>query len=457
MELLQKYHAIKVDEGKCIGCTHCMKACPTEAIRIKNGVACINDNRCVDCGNCLRACPVDAFYVEQDNLAQLKNFKYRIALFPSVMIGQFPEIYTENQIYQSLLELGFTHIFEVEQPIQWMVDSIKQEVRKSKTKSKPVISSFCPAIVRLIQIKYPSLTENIMQLKVPHDLAAYFALDTLLQKGINREETGIFYISPCSAKMAAVRRPLGEKKSVVDGLINMNELYNQIMKIIPGVANTDTSHLRENLTADGIVWSLPRGEARKFSRRSMAIDGIHNVVKFLERLENEEVPELDFLELKSCNQGCAGGILLTGNRFLTVERLQKRAKLYLPSSKSEPEAPNKLSILKQMKAEPIYSRPIFQLDADRAKAIAKLQKIDKILCQLPGIDCGGCGAPNCHALAEDMVQGNAKMTDCIFLQKRYLKENKLTINRIFKNLESTWGVNRIDADCNRKGGRNEGF
>ncbi len=49
---------------------------------------------------------------------------------------------------------------------------------------------------------------------------------------------------------------------------------------------------------------------------------------FLERLESGDVPELDFLELKSCNLGCAGGILLSGDRFLTVERLQKRALSY---------------------------------------------------------------------------------------------------------------------------------
>ena len=331
METTQKYHAIKVDTNKCIGCVHCMKACPTEAIRIENGVASIRDNRCVDCGNCLRACPVNAFYVEQDSLEQLQKFKYRVVLFPSVMVGQFPEIYSENQIYQALLNLGFTYIFEVEQPIQWLLESIKKEVRKGR--NKPLISSFCPAIVRLIQIRYPSLTENIVPLKAPHDLAAHFAINLLAQKGIRRDEIGIFYVSPCSAKMAAVKRPLGEKVSIVDGLINMNELYNQIMRIIPLVPETDTSHLRENLSSDGILWCLTRGEARKFKRQSMAIDGIHNVVKFLERLENEEVPEFDFLELKSCDQGCAGGILLTGNRFLTVERLQKRAKMYLPGFK----------------------------------------------------------------------------------------------------------------------------
>ena len=455
METTQNYHAIKVDTQKCIGCVHCMKACPTEAIRIKNGIATIREERCVDCGNCLRACPVDAFYVEQDSLSQLQYFKYRVVLFPSVMVGQFPEIYSENRIYQALLGLGFTHIFEVEQPIQWLIDSLKNEVAKSK--NKPVISSFCPAIVRLIQIKYPSLAENIAQLKAPHDLAAYFAIGELAKRGIKRDEIGIFYVSPCSAKMAAVKRPLGEKASIVDGLINMNELYNQIMRLIPSVAENDTSHLRENLSSDGILWCLPRGEARKFNRRAMAIDGIHNVVKFLERLENEEVPELDFLELKSCDQGCAGGILLTGNRFLTVERLQNRAKQYLPALKLPTDNLNKAAIQQKLIAEPIQPKPVFRLDIDRVKALAKLRKIDNILCQLPGIDCGGCGAPNCHALAEDMVQGLAKMTDCIFLQKRYLRDGKLTVNRIFKNLDRTWGENRIEADCTKKGGRNESF
>lgn len=455
MGTTHKYHALKVDEQKCIGCVHCMKACPTEAIRIVKGVAAINDDRCVDCGNCLRICPVDAFYVDHDSLEQLKNFKYRVVLFPSVMVGQFPEKYSEDQIYQGLLDIGFTHIFEVEQPIQLLIESIKDEVGKSS--NKPLISSFCPAVVRLIQTKYPTLTENIIPLKAPHDLAANFAIGLLTKSGAKEDEIGIFYVSPCSAKMAAVKRPMGEKESVINGLINMTDLFYQTMKAISGKKLADNQQLRENLTSDGIVWSLPRGESRHFKRKSMAIDGIHNVVKFLERLENEDLPELDFLELKSCDQGCAGGILLTGNRFLTVERLQKRAKLYPRAFSIEVEEENKIAIQNKMVAEPIRPRPVFLLDENRVKALEKLEKIDKILCQLPGIDCGGCGAPNCHALAEDMVLGNAKMTDCVFLQKKYLKDKKITLEKACKNMERVWGANRIEADCKKKGGRNEGF
>lgn len=454
MDKTGKYHAIKVDTEKCIGCTHCMKICPTEAIRIKDGVATINPLRCVDCGNCLRACPVNAFYVEHDGLEQLKNYKYRVVLFPAVMIGQFPEIYTQGKIYEALLNLGFTHILEVEQPIGVMIDEIKK-AEKAAT-DKPLISSFCPAIVRLIRAKYPSFVDNIIKLKAPHDLAAYNILDTLKKQGISREEIGIFYVSPCSAKMAAVKCPLGEDKSVVDELINMKDLYNKIMSVIKKEEKTDTSEMRKNLTLDGILWSLPRGESRHFQRNSMAVDGIHNVVKILERIENGDIPEIDFLELKSCPQGCAAGILLTGNRFRTVERLQKRSKLYPKAA--EIEGGDVSSVVRgQMKAEKIKPNYVFALDADRTKALEKMQKAGRILCQLPGIDCGACGAPNCHALAEDMVQGKAKMTDCIFLQNRYLNEKKITLERATKNLENTWGENRFDADCNKKGGRNAGF
>jgi iron only hydrogenase large subunit-like protein len=455
MENIQKYHAIKVDTGKCFGCTHCMKACPTEAIRVINGVAVINAGRCIDCGNCLRVCPANAFYVDNDDLEKIAGFKYRVVLFPSVFIGQFPDIYSENQIYQALLNLGFTHVFEVEQPIGLLAGLIKEITRKNQ--NRPLISSFCPAVVRLIQAKYPSLVDNIVPLKAPHDLVAHYAIQLLKNEGAGDDEIGIFYVSPCSAKMVAVNQPLGEQQSIVNGIINMKDLYNRVMKVIPKSDDTDTSQYRRNLSRDGILWCLPRGEARLFRKRAMAIAGIHYVVKFLERLENEEVPELDFLELKSCNKGCAGGILLTGNRFLTVERLQKRALRYPKASETEIEGVDQVALKKEMATQKIEPRNVFVLHNDRIKALEKMERANRILCQLPGIDCGACGAPNCHALAEDMVQGKAKMTDCIFLQKRYIMENKITVEKASRNLEKIWGKNRFDADCNKKGGRNEGF
>ena len=116
------HHALHIDEQLCNACTHCVKVCPTEAIRVHNGVAEIYKNRCIDCGDCMRACPEDAISIEHDDLEQIKNYRYRVALFPAVFIGQFPERIKENQIYNALLKIGFTHVYEVEQHVEILQD-----------------------------------------------------------------------------------------------------------------------------------------------------------------------------------------------------------------------------------------------------------------------------------------------------------------------------------------------
>ncbi|WP_163717393.1 [Fe-Fe] hydrogenase large subunit C-terminal domain-containing protein [Mangrovibacterium lignilyticum] len=452
------YHALKVDAQKCIGCTHCMTSCPTEAIRIRNGLAVIEQKRCVDCGRCMRECPAKAIYAEQDDLDKIKSFKYRVVLFPSVMIGQFPEKYTEDQIYAALLKIGFTHVYEVEQPIGFLKDSIREYCRKDKT-YKPHISTFCPSVVRLIQIRYPSLVDNVIPRKSPQDLGACFALEQMKKLGAKREEIGLFYVTPCIAKMSSVKSPADGEESIVDGIINMNELYNRVRKNISTAEVPDTSDQRENLTRDGILWSLTRGEAKHFGERSMAIDGIHNVIKFLERLENEEVPDLDFLELRACDQSCAGGNLLSGNRFLTAERLEHRAKRYKSSLKFKDHPIQEMAPVLKSKliSEPLKANPAFILDENREKALEKMSKMQRIICFLPGIDCGACGAPNCQALAEDMACQQAKMSDCVFLQQTWQEENKISTSKALNNMEKKWGKDRFKADCNKRGRRNEGF
>lgn len=454
----QTYHALRVDKNECIGCTHCMKVCPTEAIRVINGAAVIDHERCVDCGHCMRSCPTRAIYIEQDDLDKIKAFKYRVVLFPAVMIGQFPEKIKENKIYSALLKIGFTHVFEVEQPIQILIDSIKEHCKSNK-ENRPAISSYCPAIVKLIQLRYPSFVDHVITRKAPHDLGAHFAIQELMKQGANKEEIGLFYVTPCSAKIAAVKSPVVERESIVDGVINMNELYNRVMKVIDDVEVQDTSNQREHMTKEGVLWSLSRGESINFGDRSMSVDGIHNVIKFLERLENEEIPDLDFLELRACDQSCAGGILMSGNRFLTVERLEHRAKRY-PSTKDVDLSKLNIDIDRineKLVSDRMVPKTVFSFGDDRIQAIEKMKKAQRIICFLPGIDCGACGAPNCHALAEDMVNGKAKMSDCIFLQQLWQHEKKIKPTKAFRNIEKKWGTDRFEADCNKRGKRNEGF
>ncbi|MGD9994356.1 MAG: [Fe-Fe] hydrogenase large subunit C-terminal domain-containing protein [Salinivirgaceae bacterium] len=435
------FHALKVNEQTCYGCSHCMNACPTEAIRVWNGLANIDENKCIDCGECQRVCPVNAIYVDEDAFDSIFNYKYRVALFPAVFIGQFPEEVKASQIYSVLHEIGFTHVFEVERAVDILNEAIL-EYQSKEGLELPVISSFCPAIIRLVQVKFPSLVDNILKLGTPSDIAAQFLKRKLIDQGIPENDIGIFYVTPCAAKIAAIKSPVGEEKSVVDGAINMNSLFNRVYrKIMDGSGKQATEPGSTELFDYEVLWTLTKGESSRVSGRSLAIDGIYNVMEFLEKLENQEIEGLDYIECRACHEGCAGGILSTENRFLVVERLQKRVERNRKKNQFIPSGINKYKdyLLTKLPLGEVVPRSMMMLDVDMAAAMKKMQKAQKIEAQLPGIDCGACGAPSCRALSEDIVKGNATLSHCVFVQKVLMKNGEINMDTAFAIIDKIWG------------------
>ena len=82
--------------------------------------------------------------------------------------------------------------------------------------------------------------------------------------------------------------------------------------------------------------------------------------------------------------------------------------------------------------ETIVYRPIMNLDSDINVAMQKMNLIEEIYEGMPKLDCGSCGSPSCRALAEDIVRGYAKETDCIFK----LREKVSALARDMLELES---------------------
>ena len=444
MEKQYFHHALKISEPNCIGCTHCIKVCPTDALRVKNGKAHLLENRCVDCGECFRVCPVNAIYVDHDDFNQIFNYKYRIALVPGVLIGQFPENITNQQIYNVLLELGFTHVFEIEHTVDILLDA-REDFKKKNPDIKPLISTFCPAVVRLIQVKFPALVENLILLKSPLDIAALYYKKLLIDQNIPENEIGLFYITPCAAKIAAVKSPVGEDKSVISGVINLDFIYNKIFKKLK---NVDKKYIHINhideLDSKKILWSLTNGEKDTSDGRSLAIDEIHNVIDFLEKIESDEISDIDFLELRACDESCAGGILTSGNRFLTVERMKNRAKMsnlnICEDSCSVTELNKyKKYLIENIKISKIMPRSMLKLDENMSEAIKKMDKMRDIMGYLPKTDCGICGASSCQTLSEDIVMKRADITDCIFIQRTMELNGSMTLNESIAKMKRIWG------------------
>ncbi|MGE4584788.1 MAG: [Fe-Fe] hydrogenase large subunit C-terminal domain-containing protein [Sphaerochaeta sp.] len=415
-------HALEVLFKQCRGCTHCMKVCPTSAIRIQRGKAFIKEELCIDCGQCLASCPNHAIRVQQESLSKIEQFTYRCAIIPAAFFAQFPESITPSQVLFALGKLGFTHTYLAETGVD-ILSHLQKEARASLY---PLISNYCPAVVHLIQIRFPLLVENLGTLRPPAQVTALFARSELASLG---GTLGIFYLTPCAAKIAQFRTEGSEEGRLFDGILKFDTVFNQINAILAKQKSESGARNHEltfpYATQQSLLWSLVKGELVGKGGRTLAVDEMHNVIEFLEILEDSEQTNLQFLELEACAEGCVGGILTIRNRFLASESLRHWADS-LPSCLPEQAVARieqqRQNLAPNLHLSPFEAKAVLGLDSDHTKALHKMEKVEQIVSALPGIDCALCGSPSCRVLAEDIAKGDASIRQCVVLKLKDPKQ-----------------------------------
>lgn len=406
------FHSVRLDEEKCKGCINCIKRCPTGAIRVRRGKAYIISERCIDCGECIRICPNHAKYAEKYNFNEILQYKYRIALPAPALYGQFNNLDDVDYVLNGFLQMGFDDAFEVSVGAELVSDATRAYMQRQDI-VRPVISSACPAIVRLIRVRFPNLIPNVLDLNAPLEEAARLARERAVEKtGLAPEDIGVFFITPCTAKITAIKQPICNAKSNISGVFAIKDIYPVLLGQMDKL--TEVKPLK-NSGLLGVGWASSGGEsAALIKERYLAADGIENVIKVLEELEDEKLNDLDFIELNACAGGCVGGPLTVENPYVAKARLQRLRK-YLPVSCNHLETEE---IPPQMQWEkPLEPVNIMKLDTDLRRAMEKMAKMNEIEKTLPGLDCGTCGAPSCRDLAEDIVRGKASIEDCVFFTR----------------------------------------
>ncbi|MBQ4104784.1 MAG: 4Fe-4S dicluster domain-containing protein [Clostridia bacterium] len=414
-------HSVYLDVQKCIGCTTCLRHCPTQAIRIKDGHAVINERRCIDCGECIKICPKKAKKAVCNKLQDMDGFKWKIALPAPTLYGQFENMDDVDYILDGLLKIGFDDVFEVSTAAE-LVSAYTRIYLKRKDIKKPVISSACPVVLRLICLRFPSLTDNIIPMLPPMEIAAMMARDKAKAEHpeLSDEDIGVCFISPCPAKASYVKNGFGSYKSRVDKVISISDIYFQL---INAMEHTDNIKSLSKSGMIGIGWASSGGEATAlFNDAYLAADGIDNVNRVLDQIENDNIPPLEYIELNACTGGCVGGVLTMQNPFIAKAKLQTLRR-YLPVSQNfipkeqEGEVPADYFFSEM----PTYY-PISRLSASMSESMRMMSEIQTLRKELPGIDCGACGAPTCQAFAEDVVKGNANLSDCTIMYRSQLLE-----------------------------------
>ena len=406
-------HSVSLDKSKCKGCTHCLQRCPTEAIRVREGCAAISPQKCIDCGECIRVCPYKAKKATHDRLDSLKNYKYKIALPAPALYGQFDNLDDIDFVVQGLYDMGFDDVFEVAKAAE-MVSGYTRQYLHSENIPKPVISSACPVIVRLISMRFPLLCKNILPILPPVEVAGKFAREKALceHPELSDSDIGCFFISPCPAKVSYVKNSFSGTKSNVDAVLSVSDVYFELVSAMNKIKVPEKS---TEAGCVGVSWATAGGESTAvFNERYLAADGIENVIRVLDQIENSDFPELEFVELNACNGGCVGGVMTVANPYIAKARIHSLRR-YLPVSPNYHPSDGEMDGGVVM--PDVESIPQTPLSDDRAEAVRMMSDIQEIRKDLPDLDCGSCGAPTCAAFAEDIVRGEASADDCVVFMR----------------------------------------
>jgi Na+-translocating ferredoxin:NAD+ oxidoreductase RNF subunit RnfB len=419
----------------------CMRVCPTQAIRVRNGKAAIIEEKCIDCGECITACPHNAIVPLTDPFGELTKFRYTVAIPSPALYAQFGREILPEKILSGIKKLGFDSAFDLALTCGEVSFAI-QEYLRDYNGPKPLISNACPAVVRLIQVKYPQLIEQLIPIELPRELAGREIKKRLSkQLEIDEKEIGAFYLTPCPVKMISIKQPAEKGKSYLDGAISIADVYGPLFSAMEGIEKSSYRKALESICILGVGWAMVGGICRTLRlKNSMAVSGLNEIIKVFDDIEKGKLRNIDFIEAYSCLQGCVGGSLTVENLYTSYNKILKLIEtLEFEQIKACPDIREVRKLYRQNyflikgKFEP---RPLKPLDRDIAKAIKKRKLKEEIYEALRKIDCGVCGAPTCLAFAEDVVKGDAVLKDCIFDLSDNLEEFSQELSMLFNKSSS---------------------
>ena len=414
-------HSVSLDADKCKGCTTCLRRCPTQAIRIRDGKACINPNLCIDCGECIRHCPYKAKKADFDQWDSLDRSKFLIALPAPSLFGQFANLDDTDYLLQGLMDLGFNDIFEIAKAAELVTDYTRAYMQRMGDAQAPFISTACPVVVRLISLRFPTLRNKMVPVAPPIELAGKLAKERALKEHpeLKPEDVRTVFISPCPAKVSWVKNTPADKECYVDYVVSMSDVY---FRLLSKMDRKKTPKVTSESGAIGMSWPSSGGEASALMNdHYLAADGVENIIRVLDDIEMGHFPDLRFVEMNACPGGCVGGVMTVENPYIARVRIRSLQR-YMPIVQNRISLQEGEPIPREiLTVEPGEYSSAELLNADRAQSFRMMSEIERIWKLLPGMDCGSCGAPTCRAHAEDVVRGESSLDDCVIRMREQLK------------------------------------
>ena len=427
-------HFVRFQEERCTGCAACLRVCPTKAIRIRQQKSIRIVNQCIGCGACIRACSAGAVSAATIGFEGIGRDHVAIALVSPVLYAQFPGV-TPGGVLLGLHRMGFRHTVDMSfflEMFQYAAEEFIRRNRLSPVSPWPLISPICPVVVRLIAFQFPSLLPHVLPVLRPVALMAREVKKQILPAHTSQgRQVTLYFINPCPTKAEIRSDGRGVPPEHREAAIGINDLYAELKRQVDQILDSDlipysgSGYEFETCSSgNAALGAMSGGEISNMEiEKSLSVHGLQETIAYLHKIEMGVLKDFEYIEFRTCREGCLGGVLTAVDPYIAKRNVQKMIGVFglgrrLPRD----------TILR------LYEKGRFQPDQNPqvltrlfgackpALSLEDAQRIEAFLNLIEGRDCGACGSPDCLTFAEDVVRGNAALTDCIWLQARQQKK-----------------------------------
>ncbi|MBT8370427.1 MAG: 4Fe-4S dicluster domain-containing protein, partial [Deltaproteobacteria bacterium] len=444
---------VRFDKNLCHGHASCVRACPTKAIRMIDKKKIQLVDQCIGCGECIRICDAGAVSPAAAGTGDLGRDQVSIALVSPVLYAQFPGVMPKDTL-MGLRQMGFRHTIDMSYFLEIFHYATEEFIKRNRESNKapwPLISPVCPVVVRLIAFQFPSLLPNVLPVLRPVALLAREVKRHIIPY---YQETGdrvaLYYINPCPTKMAPICSNSNSQQSIPEIALGINEVFPELAGHVEQIKESDVIPFHETrfeyetcATGNASLWGMSGGEIADMDiDRSLAVSGLEETISYLQKIELGLFKDIEYIEFRTCREGCLGGVLTAIDKYRAKSAVQKMVKLFGLGRRLPRE-----NVLR------MYEKGKFQTEKSPAKLInlygtqkeplsfESLQEIEKLMELLKGTDCAACGAPDCRTFAEDVVRGRAPLKNCLWLGTRYnIKRKKGKGTMTVKDLVARFGL-----------------
>lgn len=425
---MYNYNIIEVYQEKCIGCSACIRVCPSPLANsiktLEDGrtVTEIDSSKCIACGECVKACKSRARDYNDDTekfFKDLKDRKIVVVAHPAIKTA-FPG--TWQAVLKWFKQNGADGVYDGAFGADICTWAYVRTIEQGNAKS--VISPNCPSVVRYMEIYHPETVRELSPVHTPISCEAVYIRDYV------RKNYAVAALTPCPSMKLEF-----EATGHAEYNITFKRLkeYFKRKKIDFNKSATEDQHYDFDDQMQGCmggIFPLPGGLRYNLSINMPNIvavntDGADAVYRELDEYAETPVhrhPQV--LDALSCSGGCGSGCGVhygdTDQTSLDVKMIYREVEIDARNRRKT----TMNGIDKQFKLfdERINPKSLIRnYDySGKAPETPSIKELEDTFIQMGKeddysrkIDCKACGYNSCLQMAQAIYDGRNTVSGCV--------------------------------------------